>query len=124
MNDSILVVMLSVIAVVAFALAVWQIVGRLKARHEAVIAAVQLTQLQLKEVRDGVDRLEVAVAGIEERLRDEIDPALQRLSRLRRIDQVERTVQEAASRGTVGDDSQRALKRHLARLAADDARGG
>ncbi len=91
----------------------------LQARYQTLLAAVELTQRQLTELRSQQDQIALRAARLEERLDSRLEPLLAGLAR--RADLVESRAElvQALATGKVSAETAARLEAELARLGAE-----
>jgi hypothetical protein len=108
----------SVAAVVAIA-AAWTLLLAARRRAAALLAAVELCQRQLTELRSVVDAGRADLAEIRTLLADSVAPGLGRLERARALGQAARELERAAAAGTLELGAAGDLIEQLERLESE-----
>lgn len=113
---------LAVLAVIAAALA-WRLAASLRSRHQGLLAAVELTQRQLTELRSAQDLIAAEVARGSTLLASKIEPDLNGVARYLKCQQTAAEVQEARQAGRLDGETAERLLNELERLAEDSLAG-
>jgi len=104
---------------IAAAVAVGRLVLVARRRYAALLAAVELCQRQLTELRSAVDREGAGVAEIRSLLNDTVAPGVARLERARSLAQAAREIERSVERGTLEPQGASALIEQLERLEVE-----
>ncbi|HVS62564.1 MAG TPA: hypothetical protein VMT85_03560 [Thermoanaerobaculia bacterium] len=104
---------------IAAAFAVGRLVLVARRRYAALLAAVELCQRQLTELRSAVDREGAGVAEIRSLLNDTVAPGVARLERARSLAQAAREIERSVERGTIEPQGASVLIEELERLEVE-----
>jgi hypothetical protein len=95
------------------------LLGAARRRYAAVLAAVELCQRQLTELRTALDEQRAAASEVRDLVAETVAPGIARLERARCLAQAARELERALEQGSVEAGAAAAVIEQLERLEAE-----